>query len=439
MLTKNGAVAPAVAVCFLLLATLPLSVPSSAADGRVPFEIADARSSQMGRCGPTGPSGKASPSAMSRHCRADSESPIEPEDAAGDTGDESVGGAAPDPGFVGAVIETVAGTGERGFSGDGGLATDAQFNNPTGVALAPDGGFYIADYANNRIRRLGPDGIITTVAGIGTAGVSGDGDLATKAQLNRPYGVAAGPDGSLYIADTANHRIRRVGPDGIITTVAGNGASGFYGDGGPATVARLNQPWGVALGHDGSVYIADTYNYRIRRVDPDGIITTMAGNGTPGFGGDGGPATEAEIHYPTGVARGPDGSLYFADTGTRHVRRVWLDGIITTVAGNGAAGYSGDGGLATEAQLGLPAGVALGSDGSLYIADRGTHHVRAVGPDGIITTVAGNGTSGYSGDGEAATEAQLNRPYGVAVGPGGSSLYIADTANHRIRKVAPSH
>jgi sugar lactone lactonase YvrE len=430
MLTKNGAVAPAVAVCFLLLTTLPLSVPSSAADGRVPFEIADARSSQMppmGRCGPTGPSGKASPSTRSSLCAANSESPVE---SAGDTGEaEDVSGGSA---TLSDVIETVAGNGTAGYGGDGGLATLARLANPSGAAIGPDGSLYVADYTNHRIRRVGPDGIITTVAGSGTAGFSGDGGSALQARFNGPYGVALGPDGSLYIADMWNHRIRRVQPDGIITTVAGTTTPGFSGDGGRATLARLYGPSGVAFGPDGSLYIADTYNSRIRQVGADGIITTFAGGGTAS--GDGELATNATLGYPSGVAVGPDGSLYFADAGTSYVRRVGLDGIIMTVAGTGTAGYSGDGGEAIMAQLNGPSGVAFGPYGSLYIADQSNHRIRRVGSGGIITTVAGTGTPDFNGDGGPATEAQLNSPAGVVLGPDGS-LYLAEWSNHRIRRV----
>ena len=337
------------------------------------------------------------------------------------------------------IIDTVVGNGAAGSGGDGGPATSAQLSNPHGVTVAPDGSLYIADYGGGRIRRVGPDGIITTVAGNGSSYVfSGDGGPATSAALSFPEDVAVAPDGSLYIADRGNNRIRRVGPDGIITTVAGNGLSGFVGDGGPATSATLSSPQGVALGADGSLYIADRGNYRIRRVGPDGIITTVAGNGLSGFVGDGGPATSATLSSPEDVAVGPDGSLYIADSGNRRIRRVGPDGIITTVAGNGLSGFVGDGGPATSARFYHPRGVAVGPDGSLYIADGTTRRIRRVGPDGIITTAAGNGIYGSGGDGGPATSAQLLEPYGVTVAPDGS-LYIATFGNSgRIRRVASS-
>ncbi len=330
-------------------------------------------------------------------------------------------------------ITTVAGGGDS--LGDGGLATSASLYWPVGVALGADSSLYIADSQNNRVRRVGPDGIISTVAGDGSCCSSGDGSPATRASVGDPFGVAIGPDGSLYIASQAGGRIRRVGPDGIINTVAGNGSWAFSGDGGPATAAALKDPVGVALGADGSIYIADWQNSRIRRVGPDGIISTVAGNGICCFSGDGGPATEASVGYPTGVALGADGSLYI-DAGGR-IRRVGPDGIISTVAGNGICCFSGDGGPALEASLDVPWGVAIGADGSLYIPGYDNQRIRRVGPDGIISTVAGNGIGGFSGDGGPALEASLKRPSGVAVGADGS-LYIADQLNNRIRRVSPA-
>ncbi len=334
---------------------------------------------------------------------------------------------------VSATITTVAGNGNQGFSGDGGPATQASLSDPEGVAVASDGSLFIADSGNTRIRRVGPDGIITTVAGNGS-GFSGDGGPATQATLRDPGGVAVASDGSVFIADTDNNRIRRVGTDGIITTVAGTGPDRFSGDGGLATLAELDDVDRVAVSADGSFYIADSDNSRIRRVGPDGIITTVAGNGAFRFSGDGGLATLATLWNPQGVALGADGSLYIADTTNHRIRRVRPDGIITTVAGIGTQGFSGDGGPATQASLRFPTGVAEGPDGSLYIADEDNDRIRRVGPDGIITTVAGNGTQGFRGDGGPATQAALFEPESVAVSPDGS-LYIADSDNNRIRRV----
>ena len=335
---------------------------------------------------------------------------------------------------LGRVIITAAGTGDF-FSGDGGPAILAGLDRPHGVAVGPDGSLYIATN-DHRIRRVGPDGIITTVVGTGNFGFSGDGGPATGARLSSPEHIAIASDGSLYIADHLNNRIRRVGPDGIITTVAGSGVFGVAGDGGPATQAQLTFPIGVAVGSDGSFYFSENANPVVRRVGPDGTITTFAGTGINGFAGDGGFATNAPLSHPGGLALGSDGSLYIADTNNNSVRRVGTDGIITTVAGTGPAGFgfAGDGGPASQAKLNGPAGVAVASDGNLYIADNFNNRIRKVGPDGIITTVAGTGFAGFAGDGGLATQAWLNLPVpsGVAAGSDGS-LYIADGANLRVR------
>jgi uncharacterized protein (TIGR03437 family) len=385
------------------------------------------------------------------------------------------------------VITTIAGNGTLGFSGDNGLASSAQLNNPNGVAVDSAGNLYIADTANNRIRKVA-NGVITTVAGNGTAGFGNGGDNgpATSADLNQPRGVALDAAGSLYIADTANNRIRKVA-NGVITTVAGNGTAGFGngGDNGPATSADLNQPQGVAVDSAGNLYIADTANNRIRKV-ANGMITTAAGNGTAGFGGDNGSAASAKVSGPSGVAVDAAGNLFIADGANRRVREV-SNGVITTAAGNGSVGddgpstgaqlnspegvavdaagnlyiadfssgrirkvanevittmagngtccFSGDNGPATSAQLYNPGGIAVDAAGNLYIADQG-NRVRKVS-DGVITTVAGNGTPGFSGDNGPATSAQLNvqnQPSAIAVDAAGS-LYIADTGNNRVRKV----
>jgi sugar lactone lactonase YvrE len=334
------------------------------------------------------------------------------------------------------IITTVAGNGINGYSGDGGLATAAMLRNPTGVAVDASGNLYIADYINNRIRKVSPSGIIITIAGTGTFGYSGDGGPATSAQFANPRGVAVDGSGNLYIADLINHRIRKVNLiTGIITTVAGRGAGGYSGDGSLATAAQLSFPSGVAVDGSGNLYIGDNGNNRIRKVNlGNGIITTVAGNGTVGYSGDNGPATSAQLSGPAGVA--VDGSnLYIADGNNYRIRKVNLStGIITLVAGNGAGGYSGDGGLATAAQLYAPEGVVVDGSGNLYIAEINNNRVRKVNlSTGIITTVAGNGTVGYSGDGGPATSAQLTSPTGVAV-DGSGNLYIA--ASGSIRKVS---
>ena len=335
-------------------------------------------------------------------------------------------------------ISTFAGTGALGFFGDDGPASAARFTGVEGVAVAPDGSVLIADRNNQRVRRVAPDGTISTIAGTGTAGATGDGGLATAAQLNFPQGVAAMADGSVLIADTENNRVRRVALNGTISTIAGTGAAGAAGDGGLATAATLNKPPGVAAASDGSVLIADRFNNRVRSVSPGpgGIITTIAGT-TIGFSGDDGPATAAKLDNPTGVAVSPDGSVLIADFGNHRVRKVapGPGGIITTIAGT-APGFSGDDGPATAAKLWFPLAVAALADGSVLIADYFNHRVRKVapGPGGTITTIAGT-TPGFSGDGGPAIAAQLHTPRGVAVAPDGSVL-IADYGNNRVRRIA---
>jgi trimeric autotransporter adhesin len=340
------------------------------------------------------------------------------------------------------IISTVAGKGKCRFSGDGGLATEAQLSMPDGVAVDSAGNLYITDSYNNRIRKITAAGIISTVAGNGTQGYSGDGGLATEAQLYGPSGVAVDSAGNLYIADHVIDRIRKVTIAGMISTVVGNGTGGFSGDGDLATAARLFLPTGVAVDSADNLYIADTGNNRIRKVTTAGIISTVAGNGTPGSSGDGGLATAAQLDGPSGVAVDSAGNLYIADQGnvaigdpgSQRIRKVTTAGIISTVAGNGTRGFSGDGGLATAAQLNLPSGVVVDSEGNLYIADQGNSRIRKVTTAGIISTVAGKGTWGFSGDGGLATAARLFGPNGVAVDSAGN-LYIADYLDCRIRKI----
>ena len=332
------------------------------------------------------------------------------------------------------VITTVAGNGSPGYSGDGGLATNANLNNPYGVAVDAFGGIFIADSDNQRVRKVSTNGIITTVAGNGAATFAGDNGTATNASLNSPYGVAVDALGEIFIADCYNQRIRKVSPGGVITTAAGNGAATFAGDNGTATSASLNYPYGVAADAFGEILIADSFNSRFRLVNPDGIITTAAGNGTAIFAGDNGTATTSSLNYPFGAAADASGNLFIADTYNERIRKISPAGTITTVAGRGNAYFSGDGGVATNASLCLPSGVAVDAFGEIFIADSYNHRIREVTPAGIITTIAGNGMAGYSGDGGPATSASLNYPFGVAVDASGN-LFIADTDNHRIRAV----
>ena len=452
------------------------------------------------------------------------------------------------------IIETLAGTGLPGFSGDGGPANVAKLNAPYGLAVDSAGTVYIADLGNHRVRKVSRDGIIMTVAGTGQAGSGGDGGKASAAQLYSPRNVAIGaignvyiaefdgqrirevtPDGlirtvvtdvafpaglavdftgALYIADSGNHRIERlfngalttvvtpllssptavsadgtggiyiadsgnrrilritqagvvstvasrldtardvavapsgdlliadgrrvrlVTPAGLAVTLAGDGTFGYRGDGGPATLAVLNGPSGVAVDNDGALYIADERNHRVRKVSISGIITTVAGTGSPAAPLEGLPAVSTPLTAPEGVLTDPAGTLWITEYFGNRVRRLMAGGAILTIAGNGTAGFNGDGRPATSAELQSPAQVAIDPSGNLYVADAGNHRIRKVSLSGIITTFAGNGIAGFSGDGGQAGPGQLSSPRGIAFDNAGN-LYIADTNNHRVRKVTP--
>jgi hypothetical protein len=347
--------------------------------------------------------------------------------------------ALPAPAAMASDIFTVAGTGVPGFAGDGGRATAADLHYPGDVEPTVDGGYLIADYSNRVVRRVSATGKIRTVAGTpGVGGYAGDGGQATAALLSGPTAVIETRDGGFLIADSTNHCVRKVSATGIITTVAGTGVAGSRGDGGPATSARLRKPGGVAVASDKSLLIADSGNDRIRRVASDGTITTVAGTGTRGYSGDGGPATRAQLYVPLGLVATPDGGFLFADKANHAVRWVSSGGTIATVAGRGAVGFSGDGGRATSAQLAGPSDVALLPTGGFLIADTSNHVIRRVGSwkGGKIDTVAGTGIAGFSGDGVAARRARMNHPAAVATRADGSVL-IADIENHRIRLVEP--
>jgi len=332
------------------------------------------------------------------------------------------------------TITTIAGIGTLGFSGDGGAAGKAALGLSVGLAVDNSGNLYVADTQNARLRRISSGGVITTVAGDGLYSYGGDGGSAASAQLSAPHGMAVDSLGNVYIADTTNNRVRMVSPSGIITTVAGSGAQGYSGDGGPAASAALNRPEGVALDFFGNLYIADTNNNAIRKVSTSGTITTIAGGHGYNNTGDGGPATSAALAGPTAVLyQNSGGNLYIADSGSARIRVVSA-GIINTVAGSVLRGYAGDGGVATSAFLNNPSGMALDSQGNLYFADAGNDVIREVTTAGIINTIAGNSTPGYAGDSGAAASAQFNSPFGVAFDAAGN-LYVADSLNHRVRKI----
>jgi len=398
-------------------------------------------------------------------------------------------------------LTRVAGNGQSGYSGDGGVATAAQLEYPAGIAVDAAGNVYVADMTAQAVRVIAPNLTISTYAGLGTAGYTGDGGAAIEAQLNAPMGLALDAAGNLYIADSGNHAVRKVSKNGVIGTVAGIGSPGYSGDGGASTAAALDQPEGVAVDASGLLYIADTFNNRVREVAPGGIIQTVAGTGISSFSGDGGAAASAALFLPTDVATDSGGDLYIADYGNSRIRQVaqgniqtvvgskatavifnqapattirlngptglavdssgdifiaeggigtgsglavgdykiWKIngvGIVSTAAGNGIESYSGDGGAATAAQMNTPSNMVLDSVGNLYVADSANNRVRRISPGGVIVTVAGNGVAGYSGDGGPAASAMLNSPEGLAADADGN-VYIADTKNNRIRKLLP--
>ena len=324
-------------------------------------------------------------------------------------------------------IHTIAGTGEPGHSGDGGPAVEAQLDIPLGVAVDHVGNLYIADYLNSRIRRVDTSGTITTIAGTGELNYGGDGGPAEKARLSFPSAVAADKNSNLYIADTGNHRIRRVDASGTITTIAGTGKRGYDFDG-PAVEAQLDKPSGVVVDEDGNLYIVGLYNFGIRRVDATGTMSGVPGSDEPYDG----PEDEFLYSRDRGLAVDNAGNVYIANIDNNYVRRVDASGTVSVIAGTKEPGYSGDGGPAVEAQLNFPAGLAVDNAGNLYIADAGNHRIRRVDTSGIITTIAGTGEPGYGGDGGPATKAQLSSPVALTV-DGSGNLYVADLGNYRIR------
>ncbi len=338
------------------------------------------------------------------------------------------------------TIRTVAGNGENCVTGDRMPPLTTMLCFPAGVWVDAAGNIYIADNRNNRIAKVRPKAAaITTFAGSvnGSSGLTGDGGPAAKAAVDSPKGVCVDKDGNVYIADSSNHRVRKVAAKtGVMSTVAGMTGNGYNGDGIAATAAKLYYPSGVCVDAAGNLYIADKGNYRVRKVDAaTGLISTVAG-GHAGYNGDGIAAAKANLNMPQGVAVDAAGNVYIADTKNARIRRVDAGtGLISTVAGSGTEGFSGDGAAATAAQLSSPAGVFVDAAGSLYVADSGNHRVRKVDAGtGVISTVAGTGVAGYNADGIDAATAQLNSPAGVFVDASGN-VYIADNSNHRIRKI----
>jgi len=333
------------------------------------------------------------------------------------------------------IIATFAGNGTPGFSGDGGDATLAKLDTPTCLAMDLAGNIYINDQRNNRVRKVDPSGTITTVAGKSSAGFFGDGGPATDAKLDANWGMTVDGAGNIYICDQSNNRIRMVNTSGIINTIAGTGTAGYSGDGGPATAAKINAPMGIAVDHSGNIYFSDSYNFCVRKIDPSGVISIYAGiPGSAGYSGDGGMATSARLKFIWGIALDNAGNLYLCDGPNDRVRMVDPSGKINTIAGTGVAGYDLDNVPATDAKLNKPLGVFIAPDGKIYISDCDNNRVRKIDNSGIITTIAGTGTPGYNGDGIPAVAARLHHPIGVVVDTN-ENVFVSDVRNARVRKV----
>ena len=337
------------------------------------------------------------------------------------------------------VITTIAGTGTFGYGGDGGPATGALLEYAWHIVGDATGSVYFVDNFSTRVRKVDAAGIITTVAGTGLSGSDGDGGPASVATLGGPIGIAIDSAGNIFISDPPYNRIRKVDAAGIITTVAGTGTPGYSGDGGLATAAQIKTPYGLAADRAGNIFIADVANNRVRKIDAAGIITTIAGTGVPGFSGDGGPATLAQMSAPNCIAIDASGNLYVASVPNQRVRKIDLSGVITTIAGNGTAGFSGDGSPATDAMLNAPEAIAIDAAGKIYISEWNNSRIRRVDPaTGIINTFAGIGTAGYSGDEGLATAAELNQQIGICFDRL-DNMYISDWRNSRIRKIATTN
>lgn len=330
------------------------------------------------------------------------------------------------------VVTTVAGTGATTLSGDGGPATAAGVYAPCGTVKDKNGNLYIAENGSNVVRRVNSSGVITTWAGTGTAGFAGDGGPAALAQLSNLRGIAIDTSGNIYIMDTQNYRIRKVDASGIITTVAGNGVAAYAGDGGFATSASFDWCESIAVGIDQSIYIGDQLNHVVRKVGVNGIISTYAGDGSPFASGDGGLATQAGIGTPTSLSIDKNNTLYLS--GDNVIRRVNSNGIITTYAGTGLTGFAGDGGPAVSAKFDWPDKISLDDIGNLYIYDRFNNRVRRVDTFGIINTIAGDGFNGFAGDGGPPLLAEFNNVQGLYCSSN-NELFISDFDNHRVRKI----
>lgn len=334
------------------------------------------------------------------------------------------------------TITNAIGTGEAGYEADNVAASGAKLNFPMAIARASNGTLYIADTFNQRIRTVQADGQIRTVVGTGLSGFSGDGAAATAALISSPYGVAVDSAGNIFFSDSRNNMVRKVGTNGTITRLAGTGVKGYGGEGTNAVDAWMNLPTAIVVDSAGVVYVSDTLNNRVRKITTDGKISGVAGTGQPNANGDGGPATEAALQGPEGLAFDSAGNLYIADTFNHRIRKVAPDGIITTVVGTGTPGFSGDGGPATQAQLNYPRSVYMDASGTLYIADTLNNRIRAVTENGVIATIAGSGRFGDAPGNIPALAADLRYPRSI-IPNGSGAFYLLDTDNSRIRLLTP--
>ena len=341
----------------------------------------------------------------------------------------------------GQIVTTIAGNGVAGYSGDGGYATNAQINTPVNVKIDRYDNLYIADNYNNVIRKINSSGIITTVVGNGYnagslsgGGYTGNGGPATNAELSNPSDIVFDTADNMYIIDNGNSVIRKINSAGIITTIAGGGLA-ILGDNGPATNAMLFGPFGLVIDSKGNLFFSDAGNHRIRKINTSGIITTVAGNGTPGSSGDGGPATNAQVRIPCWLALSPSDELYIPDWVTRRVRKVDNSGIITTVAGNGGTAQNGDWGAATAASIDACESVAFDDTGNYYISNLAGCSIRKVNTAGIISSIIGGDSCGYGGDERSATAAYINTYVICSAVDHWGNVYFADAHNHRIRKI----